>query len=326
LSTARQSKGSKPTQVLKNKQSISIEPSKSGGPELTWPHRALYDRVITALHALPGRFISPLVIEGVPATDLFTMNTPLGAAIEASVVDSLNALRQLWDPSGSYASYTFVRQAQTFPDVLLRSTDPNAAERILLGIELKGWFAIAKEGEPSFRYNASGKVCADADLLVVVPWIFDSVISGKPKLLQPIITEARFAAEMRNFHWEFVREARSDSRGVALAPHIGTYPMKANQYSDRAVSDSGGNFGRIARCGVMNSEVDAVLREPALGIPLSAWRQFLAMFSEKSTETTIAKELLAIEAKLIKPLQLSSEQRDEVMSHVRGILELLKST
>lgn len=328
MSTARQSKGSKPTQVLKNKQSISTKPSKSGGPELTWPHRALYDRVIAALHALPGRFISPLVIEGVPATDLFTMNTPLGAAIEASVVDSLNALRQLWDPSGSYASYTFVRQAQTFPDVLLRSTDPNAAEKILLGIELKGWFAIAKEGEPSFRYNASGKVCAAADLLVVVPWIFDSVISGKPKLLQPIITEARFAAEMRNYHWEFVRAAKSNTseRGVTLAQHSGIYPMKANQYLDRAIHDSGNNFGRIARCGVMNSEVDAILKEPALGIPLSAWQQFLCMFSEKSTETSIAKELLAIEAKLIKPLQLSSEQRDEVMIHARAILELLKST
>ena len=327
MSTARQSKRSKSPQFLKSKQSVLIAPSKSGGPALSWPHRTLYDRVIAALHALPGRFISPLVIEGVPATDLFTMNTPLGAAIEASVVDSLNALRQLWDPSGSYASYTFVRQAQTFPDVLLRSTDPNAVEKILLGIELKGWFAIAKEGEPSFRYNASGKACADADLLVVVPWIFDSVISGKPKLLQPIITEARFAAEMRNHHWEFVRVAKSKTaeRGVTLAQHVGTYPMKANQYSDRAINDSGSNFGRIARCGVMNTEVDAILKEPALGIPLSAWQQFLSMFSEKSTETSIAKDLLAIEAKLIKPLQLSPEQRDEMMSHARGILELLKS-
>ena len=154
MSTARQSKGSKPTQVLKNKQSISTKPSKSGGPELTWPHRALYDRVIAALHALPGRFISPLVIEGVPATDLFTMNTPLGAAIEASVVDSLNALRQLWDPSGSYASYTFVRQAQTFPDVLLRSTDPNAAEKILRSRCCARWCWRGRHGRR--RFSAAG--------------------------------------------------------------------------------------------------------------------------------------------------------------------------
>jgi hypothetical protein len=328
LSTGRRRASQAPVPALTQatKPLNPPRPIKSGGPASTWPHRELYDRVIAALHALPGRFLSPLVIEGVPATDLFTMNTPLGAAIEASVVDSLNALRQLWDPKGAYASYTFVRQAQTFPDVLLKSTDPQATVSVLLGIELKGWFAIAKEGEPSFRYYASGGVCADADLLVVVPWIFDSVISGKPKLLQPIITEARFASEMRNYHWEFLRAAKSEvaQRGVTLASHSGFYPMKAHHYSDRAVNDGGGNFGRIARCGVMNNEVEAILKEPALGIPLFAWQRFLSIFSEKSTEASITRDLSLIETELVKPLQLSETQRDEVLGRIRGILEYLK--
>lgn len=300
-------------------------PQRTGGPPATWPHRSLYDRVIAALHALPARFESPLAIEGVPATDLFTMNTPLGAAIEASVVDSLNGLRQLWDPDGHYASYTFVRQSQTFPDVLLRSTDPNATERILMGIELKGWFAIAKEGEPSFRYVAGVNACAPADLLVVVPWLFDSVLSGKPKLLQPIIVEARYAAEMRNYHWEFLRvtQAATADRGVTLSPHEGVYPSKSDRFSDRANSDAGGNFGRIARYGVITSEVQAILREDALGIPSSAWQRFLSIFSDQVSDESITRKLDLIEQQIVRPFALTEPQRNEVLERVRQILTLV---
>lgn len=306
-------------------RTVPPPPQKSGGPDQGWVHRPLYDRVIAALHALPARFQSPLVIEGVPATDLFTMNGPLGAAIEASVVESLNGLRQLWDPDSAYASYTFVRQTQTFPDVLLRSTDPASTEPIIMGIELKGWFAIAKEREPSFRYVAGVAACAAADLLVVVPWIFDSVISGKPKLLQPIITEAKFAAEQRNYHWEYLRasSAPMEERGVTAAAHVGTYPSKTHRYSDVAVRDGGGNFGRIARYGVFNDEVNAILQEDALGIPLSAWQRFLAIFSDQATDTSIDAKLRAIEVQLVTPLRLSDAQRDEVLERIQGIVHLL---
>jgi hypothetical protein len=301
-------------------------PPQRSGPAPTWPHRALYDRVLAALHALPSRFESPLAIEGVPATDLFTMNTPLGAAIETSVVDSLNGLRQMWDPAGAYASYTFVRQSQTFPDVLLKSTDPAVADPILMGIELKGWFAIAKEGEPSFRYVAGVNVCAPADLLVVVPWLFDSVISGKPKLLQPIVVEARYAAAMRNYHWEYVRSSQSTAanRGVTLATHTGTYPAKSQHYSDRAISDAGGNFGRIARYGVITAEVEAVLKEDALGIPIFAWQRFLSVFSEKTTHQEIHRKLDVIESQFLNRIALDPQRREEVLERLRQILKLLQ--
>ena len=311
-----------PTRALAQKA-----PQRSGGPSSNWPHRALYDGVIAALHALPARFESPLIIEGVPATDLFTMNTPLAAAIEASVVDSLNGLRQLWDPEGKYAAYSFVRQSQTFPDVLLRSTDPASTERVLMGVELKGWFVIAKEGEPSFRYVASANACAEADLLVVVPWVFDSVISGKPKLLQPIIVEARYAAQMRNYHWEFVRDTQAalKDRGVAVAAHVGPYPVKNNNYSDRAVKDGGSNFGRIARCGVINDDVKSRLNEVALGIPLSAWQRFLSIFSEQSDSAEIGRRLDRIEGDLVARFQLPLEKQEEVLSRIREIVEILSA-
>lgn len=75
-------------------------------------------------------------ISGIMATDLHTLNTVLGATIEGQVVRTLNLTRNTWDPDEKYALYSFVRQAQTFPDVLLRKT---SGSEILMGIELKGW-------------------------------------------------------------------------------------------------------------------------------------------------------------------------------------------
>ena len=80
-------------------------PVRTNGPAADWAHRALYDRVLDTLHALPARFRTPLRIAGISATDLFTLNTPLGAAIESSVVENLNTLRELWDPDGKYEIY-----------------------------------------------------------------------------------------------------------------------------------------------------------------------------------------------------------------------------
>lgn len=148
------------------------QPVRSGGPAKAWPHRDLYERVRNALHGLPSRFRTSLRIAGIASVDLFTLNTALGAAIEQSVVDSLNDVREVWDPTGKYALYSFIRQSQVFPDVRLETTAPNVPDkdRVLLGIELKGWFVLAKEGEPSFRYRASPAVCAPQDLMVVYPW------------------------------------------------------------------------------------------------------------------------------------------------------------
>jgi len=110
------------------------EPRRKGGPAKNWEHRALYERVIDALHALPSRFKTPLRISGIPASDLFTLNTPLGAAIEKSVVENLNDLREIWDPNDTYKLYSFFRQAQVFPDVRLQTTAPGTAHPILMGL------------------------------------------------------------------------------------------------------------------------------------------------------------------------------------------------
>ena len=112
-------------------------------------------RVRDALLALPGYFASTTHIEGLAAADLFSLNTVLGAAIEVQVVQTLNRTRDVWDPDDEWPLHRFDRQAQTFPDVLLRRRNDEGCYDTALGIELKGWYMLAKEAEPSFRYQVS---------------------------------------------------------------------------------------------------------------------------------------------------------------------------
>lgn len=186
----------------------STIPSKpvDSGPAPAWPNYPLYIGVKDALHRLPESFRSPLHIHGVLATDLFAFNSSLSATIEEQVVDALNGLRGVWDPQGMYDLYAFERRPQTFPDVVLRTRVPGKVPPILLGLELKGWYVLAKEGEPSFRYKVTPAVCAPADLIVIVPWTLSEVISGTPIVHDPYITHARFAAEYRNWWWTWGRK------------------------------------------------------------------------------------------------------------------------
>ena len=66
-----------------------------------------------------------------------------------------------------------------------------------MGIELKGWYVLAKEKEPSFRYKVTPAVCAPADLLVVVPWAYRYIdIEG-----DGIADGRRFEADLQLDGW-----------------------------------------------------------------------------------------------------------------------------
>lgn len=259
-------------------------PEPTGGPLSDWEHRQLYDNVKKTLFALPEEFTSSLVIRDFRATDLFTLNSALGASIEDSVVTGLNRLRENWDPDGKYAVYKFERQAQAFPDVRL-VTDVPGLPTPLMGIELKGWFAVAKEGEPTFRYTVNEDVCAPQDLLVVYPWVLSDAVAGSPKLLTPFVGEAKHAAQLRNFHWKTVRIAKGGNAGITLATHRAHYPaQKTDQSSDRADDDGGGNFGRIARYGLLDTFIEATHKHLVSGIPVKAWLKFFTIFSDSARD------------------------------------------
>ena len=264
-------------------------------PDANWEHRDLWVAVKKALYTLPSTFDSELVISGVLATDLFAFNSSLGATIEEQVIASLNKLRGVWDPDQKYALYSFERQPQTFPDVVLRASAPDVEPKIIMGIELKGWYVLAKEKEPSFRYKVTPAVCAPQDLIVVVPWALSKVISGSPQVFAPFVMGARQAAEYRNWYWEFMRVERPTAvpkpRGVTLSTIDANYPTKSDAIGDTPEYDGGGNFGRLARSGVMETYIDELFADKLSGIPLSAWQKFLGLFTESQTAAELANGL-----------------------------------
>ena len=112
-----------------------------------------------------------------------------------------------------------------------------------MGIELKSWYLLAKESEPSFRFTVTPRVCNIQDLLVVVPWVFSNVLSGNPIIFSPYIESARYVAEYKNYWWQHVRKA-NDSTEIRSPVNCGPYPDARDNISDSPSEDRGKNFGR----------------------------------------------------------------------------------
>ena len=240
------------------------------------PRTKLRERVQDALLALPGYFNSTTNIEGLAAADLFSLNTVLGATIEVQVVQTLNRMRDVWDPDDEWTLHRFDRQAQTFPDVLLRRRNDSGGYDTALGVELKGWYMLAKEGEPSFRYQVTPPACSKWDLLVVVPWHLSNILSGIPRVITPVCWSAKHIAEYRNYWWRHVRRTHQDTS--IESPQDAAPYMGRDNTSDKPARDGGGNFGRIARTGIIDDWVSEILREALAGIPAEDWIEFLKRY------------------------------------------------
>jgi hypothetical protein len=289
-------------------------------PEGSWEHFALYKSVREAIATLPVYFRTETHISGILATDLHTLNTVLGATIEEQVVRTLNLIRTTWDPDGHYALYSFMRQPQTFPDVRLKKV---GSEETLLGLELKGWYLLAKEAEPSLRFQATAAACARADLIVVVPWVLGNVISGSPMLFEPFVESARFAAEFRNYHWQNVRKTEADTTIDAPAG-ARPYPSKADQILDKPRSDGGGNFGRLARTGMMDAYMSKLNDLPLCGIKTVFWRDFLKAFQESTTDAQAHAALERLRRRVVATAELPSPKSQAALTILAELERLLE--
>ncbi len=279
----------------------------------------LQARLRTVLLNLPSFFRFGNHIAGVEATDLFALNSLLGASIEGQVVKALNQQRALWDPDSDWLGYTFERQSQAFPDVRLVRRVPGGGVEVVLGIELKGWFLLAKEGKPSFRFQQTPAACADHDLLVVVPWYLDNVLSGSPVAAEPFVESARWAAEYRNYYWQHTRGAAPGSDRSIVAP-VGAapYPAKVDEVLDQAVDDAGGNFGRVARSpGLMKDFIARSNELEVLGIRIQDWHRFLRSHSDQADPDLVSERWAA---HLVRVVSHRSQAKAE---RVAGLLRAL---
>ena len=208
----------------------------------------LRNGIVRALYALPMHFTSPINVEGIEVNDLFSINTLLGGTIEAQTVMLLNSLRSIWDPQGKWADEEFRRYPESFPDV--RLVGSNKDDSPLIGIELKGWYLLSKESEPSLRYKASADAVTEWDLICCVPC-----------------------------YWNHRRGDNSKRDCGIHHPETTPYPKPGTQYVDVPNQDGGGNFGRIARVdGLMANWVDESMDTLMAGIEAKYWVSFFKLF------------------------------------------------
>lgn len=292
---------------------ILTSPSKTP-PDSNWEHYEVWERVNTVFYSLPNYFETELVIKGINVTEIFSVGGAFSSVVETQVVNILNNLRNLWDPDNKCSRYAFVRQSQTFPDVLLRNLQDG---EILFGVELKSWYVLSKEGEPSFRYQVTPSACAVADLLVVIPWILSDVISGTPKLLRPYVELARYAAEYRNYYWQKSRIEQGKNSTIRRPPdsNCRPYPDSKQEASDEAEDDKGGNFGRIARAGILDEYIASIKEQDYLGIKIIHWIAFFKAIAETRADAEIEKRLSLLRG------QIQSE--DSPSQHHQAFLEIL---
>ena len=298
---------------------IQVEPKRSP-PQKDSAIYKVFERVRETLYALPTYFRSDTSIEGILATDIFTLNAAFGATIEDQVVTTLNRMREVWDPDEEFIYHRFVRQPQTFPDVLLKSDARGIDENesgILLGIELKSWYLLAKEGEPSFRFQVTPDACAEQDMIVVIPWALNNVISGYPKIFTPYVELAKYAAEYRNYWWECIRKTKFSTE-IVSPQNVSPYPQKSDMISDKPQSDGGNNFGRFARTGIMDSYLERAKRESLCGIGAEHWLNFFKIFQEEKGEESIITELERMRS-------LVTETDPDGASHLIDALEKILS-
>lgn len=285
-------------------------------PSDSWPHKALWRGVLASLRALPSYFHSDTFVDnGMAAADA-NLISALGATIENQVVETLNTIRSVWDPDNKYGTYLFVRQPQSFPDVVLKNLSDESAKPIM-GIELKGWYLLAKEAEPSMRFQQTSAACADADVIMVVPWVLNSVISGRPRIYSPFIESAKYAAEYRNWYWKAMRKD-GESSEIIIPKDAEPYPRKADATNDQPTSDRGKNFGRIARSGLMDEYLAKMQLQPVCGIRASYWLEFFKIFHQDATDAQIRG---ALERLRKKAEAIAESSQKKSFLHVLAVLE-----
>ncbi len=139
----------------------------------------------------------------------------------------------------------------------------------------------------------------------MIPWVLNNVISGYPKIFSPYVELAKYAAEYRNYWWQYIRKAKSNAE-IMSPQNVSPYPQKSDKISDKPVSDSGNNFGRFARTGIMDTYLEIAKRESLCGIEAEHWLKFFKIFQQERDKKSINEELRKLRA-LVTGTNLDAE-------------------
>lgn len=270
------------------------------------------------LPLLPSECFIKNEYSGMLATDLFCLNTLLGSMIESKVVDFLNTHRKKWDPNEELNEYHFVRSSETFPDVRLVKGNDDLTPK--LGIELKSWFILSKEQEPSFRYTTAAEACDDSDSLCIVPWYLSNAVCGNPVLMKPWVYSAKQAAWEEKQFWEYKKESKLpmtlEARKVDVPKDAKPY-MNARSKTNYSVhKDKGNNFGRLARSEIMDDFINEILKTEVLGIPAENWCKFLQIHTDSKKIKNMEQRIKSI---------VNSPKTDEFVKKVNELKILLET-
>ncbi len=160
---------------------------------------------------------------------------------------------------------------------------------------------------------------------MVVPWVLGNVLSGSPILFEPFVESAKYAAEYRNYHWQHIRKTQQDTR-IDIPEGASPYPPKTAQILDKPHADGSGNFGRLARKGLMDTYMQRLNKVQLCGIEVVYWREFLKTFQESTTETKAHSALEQLRQRVQRERDIPSTKAQAALAIVAELERLLESS
>lgn len=157
---------------------------------------------------------------------------------------------------------------------------------------------------------------------MVFPWLLSDVTAGKPVLLSPFVELAKYAAQIRNYHWQLNRATKGENPTIKRPneQYRHPYPKAKQKSSDSSVDDQGNNFGRIARPGqggLLDIYLAEILNIYYLGIKLKHWIKIFKSIADGSSDEQINTALDRALGKVQQ--ELSAQRRGNIQQNLLDI-------
>ncbi len=99
--------------------------------------------------------------------------------------------------------------------------------------------------------------------------------------------------------------------------------MKSDQVADKPRSDLGGNFGRLARTGIMDQYTAQIGDRFLCGVKIAHWREFLKVFRENADDGQIKQALTAIGDRVRRELASDVPRSEAAIAIIDNLASIL---